>query len=341
MNTRQFLTNWLEHIWYGSRPLERTLLLPFSALFKTLSQRRRQRLSAWQRPVPVPVIIIGNIAIGGTGKTPLTIRLAQLLRQHGYYPGIVSRGYGSRSAERADGVMAVGYQSKPEEVGDEALLMAARTALPVVVGAERVRAVDYLLDNYEVDVVLSDDGLQHYKLARDMEIVVVDGVRRCGNGYCLPAGPLREQPQRMAECDFVVCNGEAQPGEHAMQLSGSWLVSVTDTRVTRPLSEFNGQAAHAVTAIGHPQRFLQQLNAAGLVCERHFYPDHYLFSGDEFTFADQLPVLMTEKDAVKCQQFSREQLRNCWYLPVDARLDAAFEQAFLASVAEVASTKGQ
>lgn len=343
MNTRRFLTNWLEQIWYGSRPVERTLLLPLSVLFTFISQRRRNKLTEWQRPIRVPVIIVGNIAVGGTGKTPLTIRLAQLLREQGYYPGIVSRGYGARASSVSDKttgdlaalIKPVGYQSQPEEVGDEALLLAARTGLPVVVGVDRPRVVDYLLDNYEVDTVLSDDGLQHYKLARDMEIVVVDGARRFGNGYCLPAGPLRERRQRIDECDFVVCNGRAQRSEYAMQVNGSWLVSLSNKRVTRPLSELSDQAVHVVTAIGNPQRFLTQLAEAGLDCQEHLYPDHYLFSGDEFSFSDKLAVLMTEKDAVKCQQFSAEQLANCWYLPVDARLDPAFEQAFLEKVVAI------
>ena len=357
MNTRRFLTNWLEQIWYGSRPLERTLLLPLSKLFSFVSERRRKKLTEWQRPNRVPVIIVGNIAVGGTGKTPLTIRLAQLLREQGYYPGIVSRGYGAKAVSKAAKttddaatlIKPVSYQSLPEEVGDEALLLAARTGLPVVVGVDRPKVVDYLLDNHEVDIVLSDDGLQHYKLAREMEIVVVDGLRRFGNGYCLPAGPLREKRERIEECDFVVCNthstsieassfnsnGRAQFGEYAMRLSGNWLVSLSNKRVTRPLSELDNKTVHVVTAIGNPQRFLKQLTKAGLHCREHLYPDHYLFSGDEFSFSDELPILMTEKDAVKCQQFSAEQLENCWYLPVDARLDTEFEQAFLQRVTEI------
>ncbi len=349
MNTRQWLTEWVEEIWYGSRPLERTLLWPLSVLFSTLSQYRRRRLSQRQQPHQVPVIIIGNISVGGTGKTPLTIRLAQLLRAQGYHPGIVSRGYGARSSdstavdalEEKAGIKSVSYDSRAEEVGDEALLMAVRTGLPVVVGVERPKAVAYLLERYAVDIVLSDDGLQHYSLARDLEIAVIDGSRRFGNGYCLPAGPLREKPRRLDECDFVIGNGRVQAGEHAMQVSGQWLVALNNKHLVRPLAEFNGCTVHVVTAIGNPQRFLAQLTQAGIRCQPHLYPDHHLFAGTEFSFSDDLPVLMTEKDAVKCQAFNAQPMSHCWYLPVDARLEQTFEQAFLQRVAVLAAAKAQ
>lgn len=332
MNRRR-LTHWLETIWYGSRPVERTLLLPLSALFCLVAARRRQRFVRKQHVFDVPVVVVGNIAVGGTGKTPLTMRLVKLLEEAGYRPGIVSRGYGSQPDKTM--IRPVTYHNKPEDVGDEALMMATRTSVPVVVGIQRNRAVDYMLENYDVDVVLSDDGLQHYALARDMEIAVIDGGRRYGNGYCLPAGPLRERPQRLQDCDFVVANGQAQQDEYLMTVSGHWLVSVANPRVSRPVTELSGKKAHVVSAIGNPQRFLDALQRAGIECKTHLYPDHYLFAADDFSFEDELLVLMTEKDAVKCRQFKAELVRNCWYLAVDAQVDKGFELAFLEKIEEL------
>lgn len=327
---KYYLTRWLEQIWYGNRPVERTLLWPLSQLFCYLARQRRIKQSAEQKSADVPVIVVGNIAVGGTGKTPLTIYLAQLLQQHGYRPGIVSRGYGAHPDKTM--IRPVTYHNKPADVGDEALLMATRTHLPVVVGIQRTKAVAYMVEDYDVDIILSDDGLQHYRMARDLEIAVVDGERRNGNGLCLPAGPLREKAERLRECDFVVVNGQAQEGEYAMRVTGERLVNVADRDQERTLSDFTGQPVHVVTAIGNPQRFLNTLAAAGIHAEAHFYPDHHLFQGGEFDFADQLPVLMTEKDAVKCQQFAQELMKNCWYLPVDAQLSEEFDRDFLRQV---------
>lgn len=327
---KRFLTHWLEQIWYGSRPVERLLLSPLSLLFCALAKKRRAVQTAEQQSVDVPLIVVGNIAVGGTGKTPLTMYLAQLLQQQGYRPGIVSRGYGAHPDKTM--IRPVTYHNKPSDVGDEALLMATRTHLPVVVGIQRTRAVEYMVEDYDVDIILSDDGLQHYRMARDLEIAVVDGERRHGNGLCLPAGPMREKAERLDECDFVVVNGAAQSGEYAMQVVGDRLVSVADHDCSKPLSDLAGQQVHVVTAIGNPQRFLGVLDAAGMVCTMHLYPDHHLFQSTDFQFTDDWPVLMTEKDAVKCQQFDAERIKDCWYLPVDAQLGEDFERAFLERV---------
>lgn len=324
---KRFLTNWLEQIWYASRPVERTLLWPLSQVFCYLAKQRRIKQTAEQKTTNMPLIVVGNIAVGGTGKTPLTIYLAQLLQKQGYRPGIVSRGYGAHPDKTM--IRPVTYRNKPVDVGDEALLMATRTHLPVVVGIQRTRAVEYMVTEYDVDIILSDDGLQHYRMGRDVEIAVVDGERRNGNGLCLPAGPLREKAERLKECDFVVVNGEAQSGEYAMQVTGERLVAVADHECSQVLSDLAGQQVHVVTAIGNPQRFLSALESAGLVCSKHLYPDHYLFQVEDFEFDDGLPVLMTEKDAVKCQQFAAEKIKNCWYLPVDAQLSDDFEREFL------------
>lgn len=327
---KRFLTRWLEQIWYGHRPVERTLLWPLSQLFCYLAKQRRIRQTAEQKSAAIPLIVVGNIAVGGTGKTPLTIYLAQLLQREGYHPGIVSRGYGAHPDKTM--IRPVTYHNKPADVGDEALLMAIRTHLPVVVGIQRTRAVQYMAEEYDVDIILSDDGLQHYRMARDLEIAVVDGQRRNGNGLCLPAGPLREKPERLKECDFVIVNGRAQAGEYAMQVTGDRLLALADHACSQRLTDLAGQQVHVVTAIGNPQRFLNTLEAAGILCTTHFYPDHHLFQGTELQFADNRPVLMTGKDAVKCQQFAAERIENCWYLPVDAQLDEDFEREFLARV---------
>ena len=333
MSNRQRLTHYLEQIWYGKRPLERSLLWPLSVLFSVIARRRRKKLTALQKNLTVPVIIVGNIAVGGTGKTPLIIRLTQLLQEAGYRPGIVSRGYGADKVNTF--AHLVTHDDKPEDVGDEALLLLQRTGVPLVIGAKRVLAVEYLLVHHEVDVVLSDDGLQHYALPRGLEIAVVDGTRRFGNGYCLPAGPLREPVERLSECDFVVCNGTAEAGEYAMQMTGSRLVPVLGEQMDMSLPQLRGEPVRVVTAIGNPQRFLKVLEAAGLRCTLHAFPDHHLFEEDELYFPDQLPVLMTEKDAVKCRDFDAARIKNCWYLPVDAQLDNEFEQAFLQKAGEL------
>ncbi len=331
----RILTGWLEAIWYGQCPLERSLLLPLSALFCWVAGQRRERLTAQQTRVTAPVLVVGNIAVGGTGKTPLTIALAQCLTDAGYHPGIVSRGYGSHPEKKM--VRSVTRHNQAVDVGDEALLMAVRTGLPVVVGVNRVRAVHYLLDNHNCDVVLSDDGLQHYRLARDLEIAVIDGERRCGNGYCLPAGPLRERPERLQTCDFIVVNGkksQATAGEYTMQVQGNTLYALHGTQ-QQALSGLAGQSVHVVTAIGNPQRFFNSLQQAGIDCQAHLYPDHHLFKPEEIRFDDRKPVLMTEKDAVKCRQFTPDTGVDVWYLPVSAELDAVFVAAFLQRVSEL------
>ncbi len=258
---RRFFINWLEQIWYASRPVERVLLWPLSQLFCYLTKRRRVIQTAGQKSTDIPLIVVGNIAVGGTGKTPLTIYLARLLEKQGYRPGIVSRGSGSHADKTV--IRPVTEHSKAEDVGDEALLMATLTHLPVVVGIQRTHAVEHLLTRYDVDIILSDDGLQHYRMTRDLEIAVVDGERRHGNGLCLPAGPLREKVERLTECDFLVVNGKAQAGEYAMQLTGEHLLAVADHERSQALTDLAGQQVHVVTAIGNPQRFLDVLEAAG------------------------------------------------------------------------------
>ena len=324
------LIQWLESVWYGERPLAKLCLMPLSLVFCAVSQLRRELLQKQQHPVDVPVVVIGNLAVGGTGKTPLTIKLAQLLTQAGYQVGLVSRGYGGHLPAKA--LQLVQPDSDLHQVGDEAILLVLRTQLPLVIASQRTKAIEGLLAHYPCDVVLSDDGLQHYRMVRDLEIIVLDGLRRLGNGACLPAGPLREPPERLQDCDFIITNGEARPQEYGMQVQGQCLHNKDGEQ--QALIALAGQSVHVVSAIGNPQRFLALLDAAQIHYQTHLqlYPDHYLFQAHDVQFDDVLPVLMTEKDFVKCRDFAA---KNLWYLSVEAQLDLEFEEAFLARVAEL------
>ncbi|MEO7065935.1 MAG: tetraacyldisaccharide 4'-kinase [Rhodanobacter sp.] len=270
--------------------------------------------------LPAPVIVVGNLTAGGTGKTPLTIALVTALSARGFRPGVVSRGYGGTQREP----LLLGATPDPVLVGDEPCLIHG-SGTPVAVGRDRAAAARLLLDA-GCNVVVADDGLQHYALARDVEICVIDGVRRFGNGRLLPAGPLREPLHRLASIDFRVCNGgTAAAGEYAMQLSGNVAVSLGDAG-ERPLTDFSGQQVHGVAAIGNPQRFFDSLRAAGMEVIEHAFADHHAFVAADLNFADALPVLMTDKDAVKCRHFAHV---NCWRVPVKAQLPDAFYAALV------------
>ncbi len=296
------------------------LLLPLSWLFCLLVQARRTLyrigLLHSQR-LPVPVIVAGNITVGGTGKTPLVIALVELLRAQGWKPGVISRGYGGQASEWPQ---AVDADADPRLVGDEPLLIAQRTGAPMAVGPDRAAAARHLLDSHDVDIIISDDGLQHYRLQRDVEIVVVDGARRLGNGHCLPAGPLREPHGRLQQADFVVVNGGGFEGL-AMSLEPAPPRAVGEEQRTQPLEQFRGQRVHALAGIGHPQRFFSMLEQAGLAIVPHPFPDHHRFSAADLDFGDAAPVLMTEKDAVKCRTICDG---RHWYIPVTARLPDSF-----------------
>ena len=314
------LIDTLESAWYGdARPPWWTW--PLAALYGAVVRLRgRLYRSGALRSVrlPVPVIVVGNLSVGGTGKTPLTIALAGALRARGYRPGVVSRGHGGRRREP----LLLDDRPDPAEVGDEPCLVRA-SGVPVAIGRERPAAARLLLDA-GCDVVIADDGLQHYALARDMEICVIDGVRRFGNGHLLPAGPLREPLSRLSRVDFRVCNG-ASPAdaEFPMQLLGDEMVALHDD-ARRPLQDLAGQRVHAVAAIGHPARFFASLRAAGIEPIEHVFADHHAFVATDLDFGDRLPVLMTDKDAVKCRHFTRP---DWWRVPVRAELPATFYEA--------------
>jgi len=296
------------------------LLWPASLVFLVVVLARR--LLYWVRLLPsrhpgIPVIVVGNVTVGGSGKTPLVLWIAEFLKAKGWSPAIVSRGYkGSSETPRA-----ATLASEPAEVGDEPVVLARRSGCPVWVGADRLAVIAALrAANPGANVVILDDGLQHYRLRRDLEIAVLDG-RGTGNGFLLPAGPLREPAWRLRTVDAVVANGLSRKGDFSMVLVGDTLHRMTDARDRRPLKAFAGQTVHAVAGIGDPKRFFLQLGAAGIKVAPHPFPDHHAFKPRDLEFGDGLPVLMTEKDAVKLRHAAQP---DWWVLPVTARLDAAF-----------------
>lgn len=314
------MKDFLERCWYGECR-QRFFLLPASLLFLLLIAARRLAYRAGlfsSRRLPVPVIVVGNLTVGGSGKTPLTLRIAQWLRELGYHPGIISRGYGGH----ARAPMAVGADSDPALVGDEPSLLARRGVCPVWIGRKRVDAGRHLLAAHpDVDVLVADDGLQHYALARDMEIVVVDGDRGFGNGRLLPAGPLREPLGRLATVDAAVVNGGDPddfillPPSFAMRLRGATFRNLREPALTAEAAAFAGRQVQALAGIGHPQRFFDHLERLGVRAQTHAFPDHHVFTERDMPFGT---VLMTEKDAVKCMAFAPP---DAWYLAVDAELE--------------------
>lgn len=302
-----------EAIWYRGHPLALPLA-PLGWIFAGAVRIRRLVYKAGLIPVhqmPVPVIVVGNITVGGTGKTPLVIWLAQYLRENGYRPGIISRGYGGVSARPQQ----VRPDSNPLLVGDESVLMARRTGCPVAVSPKRAVAAHELLAHTECNILISDDGLQHYALGRDMEIAVIDGDRRFGNGRCLPAGPLREPPSRLENVDMIVARDRAGKNEYLMTYRYGNLHSVADPEQVVPLETLRGRPLHAVAGTGNPARFFSYLGRCDIRIQRHVFPDHYHYSPGDLKFDDGLPLVMTEKDAVKCESFAGD---NAWYLPVEA-----------------------
>ncbi len=323
---KKTISRYLLDIWYEDHFIG-AALLPFGFLFSDFVKLRRWLYQIGikkSESLAVPVVIVGNITVGGTGKTPLCIYLANLLKAEGYRVGIISRGYGGENY-----ITMVSETSNPAEVGDEALLIFRQTNCPMAIGAKRVDVGNFLLKNAACDVILADDGLQHYALKRDIEIAVIDGQRRFGNSICLPAGPLREPIERLNTVDFVIVNGEVVENtawqEWQMILMGEIAVNLK-TAEKKPLAEFKNIECYAIAGIGNPQRFFKQLDNAGISKRKDYsFPDHHVFTANEINFDDS-PVLMTEKDAVKCGTFATE---NHWFVPVTAYLSTKFATQFL------------
>ncbi len=294
------------------------LLLPFSCLFGLIS---RLRMALYRKKIlksyrsPVPVLVVGNITVGGNGKTPVVIWLVEQLRQRGMNVGVISRGYGGKNKIFPQLVSA---ESDPNLMGDEPVLITRRTGAPVAVSPNRQQSIELLLERYKLDLIVTDDGLQHYALERDMEWVVVDGERRFGNGFLLPAGPLRELPSRLKSVQAVICNGKnAKNGEYLMQLLPRIAVNLK-TGEQKPLGDFARKPAVAFAGIGYPPRFFTMLKALGIELNaEHSFADHQSYSQHMIQSLQQgdIPLLMTEKDAVKCSAFAQE---NWWFVPVSA-----------------------
>ena len=312
----------IDRIWYGAEPVPlwlRLLVPVYRMLRAVVGLTWRSGLRKPTR-LDVPVIVVGNITAGGTGKTPLVLALVGALRSRGWQPGVVSRGYGGTARLP----VLLGDAPNPAIAGDEPSLIRSRSGVPVAVGRDRVAAAR-LLAGAGVDVILADDGLQNPSLARDIEICVIDGERRLGNGRLLPAGPLRESDARLAQVDFIVSNGgQPRPGEVPMSLPGSGALSVNGAEPPRPLAQFAGQRVHAVAGIGNPGRFFASLRAQGIEVIEHAFDDHQALGPADLDFGDGLPILMTEKDAVKCVSFADP---NCWQVPVSAELPDTFFDA--------------
>ncbi|KPJ96020.1 MAG: hypothetical protein AMJ53_01575 [Gammaproteobacteria bacterium SG8_11] len=323
----------IEKIWYESNPLA-ILLAPLAWCFCLLVLLRRFCYRAGilkAQKMPVPVVVVGNITVGGTGKTPLVVAIIEHLKRNGFNPGIISRGYGGNAP---DWPQTVNANSDPAIVGDEAVLLARRCQCPMSVGPDRPQAARVLLDKHECDVIISDDGLQHYALHRDIEVVLIDGARGFGNKHCLPAGPLREPAQRIIEADYVIINtvnnatqsttkNIKMGGEIEMTLHMQAARNLKQSQISIELLEFVNKPVHAVAGIGNPQRFFSQLKNMGIRVIEHPYKDHHGFTPSDVDFDDELPVLMTEKDAVKCLSFAQE---KHWYVPVTAQINNDFLQ---------------
>ncbi|WP_346205028.1 tetraacyldisaccharide 4'-kinase [Aeromonas salmonicida] len=315
----------LQQLWYGKSGW-RWLLAPFALLFAILSGARRFAYRrGWCKAyrATVPVVVVGNISVGGNGKTPVVIWLVEQLQARGFRPGVVSRGYGGKAPHYPYRLDAA---STTAQAGDEPVLIARRCGCPVVVAPKRADAVRLLEQSGEVDIIITDDGLQHYGLSRDIELVVVDGVRRFGNACLLPMGPLREPVTRLKRVDAIICNGgEPAKGEYAMRLVADVPRRVRDdAQATEPLPS----AVDALAGIGHPPRFFATLAELGYELHQQVgYGDHHAFDRDELVarFGQRL-LLMTEKDAVKCRTFA---LDSWWYLPVSAELPTSLLDTLL------------
>lgn len=327
------LARWLQGRWFQAG-LSPALLpfLPLWGLFVALSGlRRRLYRHGWLRVerLPVPVIVVGNITVGGAGKTPLTLWLARESQRRGRRPGIVSRGYGSGAREP----QLVSANAAPEQVGDEPLLLARRSGVPVWVGRDRAATARALLAAHpEVDVVVCDDGLQHYRLGRDAEVAVFDG-RGAGNGWRLPMGPLREPLSRLASVAAVVCNGQVEMAVPAsrfdMALRPGNFHALADSDVVCTAEELKGKSLHAVAGIGDPERFFRTLEGLGLEFCPHPFPDHHAYGPEDLSFGSDAVVLMTEKDAVKCAGFATGE---AWVLPVEADVSPALVDTLLEKI---------
>ena len=298
------------------------LLLPLSGIFYLLVQLR-----FWLYKVgffkiyisKIPVIVVGNITIGGTGKTPIVISMVKHFESQGKTVGVVSRGY---KGDYLHKVLEVTSTTDPQECGDEPALIAQNTNAIIVVAKKRAEAVKHLTNNEKVDVIISDDGLQHYAMGRDIEIAVIDGVNRFGNGLLLPVGPLREPVKRLKSVDIIINNGAKLDGELNCEIKAESFVNIANEE-SQPLTYFKDKECYAVAGIGNPTKFFKLLDELGVQSKNKSFVDHHRFVAEDFAFAEDYPIIMTSKDCVKCRHFATDQM---WYLAVHAELNSDFYQ---------------
>ena len=302
------------YFWYKTHSFLSNILRPFSFLYRIIIKARRYLYAMGIKKIKkfsVPVIVVGNITVGGSGKTPMVIWLANALKKKGFHPGLVSRGYRGQGNRLPHSVSAT---SDPKKVGDEAVLLAMKTQCPMVVCRNRSAAVQQLLHDFYCDIVISDDGLQHYALGRNIEIALLDN-RSLGNKRCLPAGPLREPMSRLNMVHFIITK----------RLRSIEIYQLQNSEKKIYFDELENLTVHAVAGIGNPEYFFQELKILGAHVITHPFPDHYLYRLEDFNFDDDHPIILTEKDAIKCKQFNNERL---FCLSVDAVIHDQFQQDF-------------
>lgn len=332
----------IEKRWYSEKPSVLACLFPLEYLFKTLSARRKARYTkhATKNLSHPPLIVVGNLSVGGTGKTPVIIALTSLLQEQGLKVGIVSRGYGRNASH----VVLLNDDSQPEDVGDEPLEIYQRCRCDIVVGADRAAAVTMLVEQCSPDVILSDDGLQHYRMQRDLELVIVNANQGFGNGHCLPVGPLREPVERLHEVDFVLINGKQEPHSslknQALDKRSTFSVVAKNwvnlhSGKQEALNFIPSNPIRAYAGIGQPQKFFSMLESLGIEAECHAKSDHAIFEAADFS-DHTISYLITAKDAVKCKHIASMQT---WYLEVQAQFDTEFKQMFLARVQKLLDRK--
>jgi len=316
----------IDSLWYQQNWLS-CLLLPFTWCYRLIIFLRCffYQIGIFKTyHSPIPIIVVGNITVGGTGKTPLVIWLVDFLCQHGFQPAVISRGYKAKCTTFPHQITK---DDSAEMVGDEALLIAKHCKCPVMISPKRVTAVKKLLANKTCNIIVSDDGLQHYALGRDIEIAVIDGARRFGNGFCLPTGPLREPQKRLNTVDFVVINGKTATKEtgYKMQLQPIGFYDLKAPDTIQPPKLLHNQTVHAVAGIGNPERFFQTLRDLKIKLIPHPFPDHHDFSPRDLEFGDEKIIVMTEKDAVKCGDFTSDKIKpKILVLKVAAEMNQEF-----------------
>lgn len=329
---------WFNRIWYQGSSWY-VLMLPLTFVFSLLSALRKTfyRLNVFSSlKTPVPVIVVGNITVGGTGKSPVVSYIVKCLLEHGYKPGVISRGYKSKNI-----IYPYILQSTDVAtiVGDEPYMLFNQLDVPVCVGSDRIASVSHLVNSCSVDVVVSDDGLQHYRMQRDIELAVIDGERGVGNGFLLPAGPLREPISRLNEVDFVLSNGDDSSwlAGYSFLLSPTVMINLKSGEslsVGEWIEQYSQEyvkgavTVHRVAGLGNPQRFFRTMDDLGITGRNHDYPDHHMYKASDLDFGNDL-IVMTEKDAVKCKELSVSNENRIWYLKVDVKIDEAFGKELL------------